>query len=150
MGSIPYQAGAVPASDDDIAIIGFSLKLPGEATSADNFWDMLLAGRSAASEFPANRLNLKGHYHPDKSRLDQMPLRGGYFLSGDVDRFDAPFFSISPAEAACMEPQQRHMLETCYRALENGMFLSRGNSLLWFPHRYSSDPWSGPETDCPF
>ncbi|KAG8162931.1 hypothetical protein KVR01_007409 [Diaporthe batatas] len=96
MGSIPYPAGDVPAADDDIAIIGFSLKLPGEATSAENFWNMLLAGRSAASEFPANRLNLN-----------------------DIDRFDAPFFSISPAEAACMEPQQRHMLETSYRALEN-------------------------------
>lgn len=115
--------GAIGATlDDDIAIIGFSLKFPGEATSAERFWEMLLAGRSAASDFPANRLNLKGHYHPDKSRLDQMPLRGGYFLEEEIDRFDAPFFSISPQEAACMEPQQRYMLETSYRALENGMF----------------------------
>ena len=33
------------------------------------------------------------------------------------------FFSITPAEAACMDPQQRLVLETCYYALENGGFL---------------------------
>lgn len=115
---------------DDIAIIGFSLRLPGEATSPENFWDMLQAGRSASGEFPPDRVNLAGHYHPDASRLDQMPLRGGYFLRDRIDRFDAPFFSISPAEAACMEPQQRGMLETSYRALENGRLFGR-------PHPYS-------------
>ncbi|KAJ0124651.1 hypothetical protein J7T55_005991 [Diaporthe amygdali] len=122
------------AYDGDVAIVGFSLKLPGEATSPEKFWDMLQAGRTAASEFPPDRINLEGHYHPDKSRLDQMPLRGGYFLSEKIDRFDAPFFSISPAEAACMEPQQRHMLETCYRALENvhtGSFTDDYRSVLF-------------------
>ena len=34
--------------------------------------------------------------------------------------FDAPFFSITPEEAACLDPQQRGMLEISYRALENG------------------------------
>lgn len=114
----PQCPAAGPSLEaDDIAIIGFSLRLPGEATSPEKFWGMLRAGRSASGEFPPDRVNLAGHYHPDTSRLDQMPLRGGYFLRDKIDRFDAPFFSISPAEAACMEPQQRGMLETSYRAL---------------------------------
>lgn len=41
-------------------------------------------------------------------------------MSGELGAFDAPFFSISPAEAAAMDPQQRGMLETAYHALENG------------------------------
>lgn len=49
-----------------------------------------------------------------------MNCRGGNFLTGDLAAFDAPFFSISPAEAACIDPQQRILLETSYRALENG------------------------------
>lgn len=48
-----------------------------------------------------------------------MPVRGGHFVEEKIDQFDAPFFSITPAEAECMEPQQRGILETSYRALEN-------------------------------
>lgn len=33
--------------------------------------------------------------------------------------FDAPFFSITPAEAGGMDPQQRGLLENAYRAFEN-------------------------------
>lgn len=46
--------------------------------------------------------------------------RGGHFIADDPARFDAPFFSIQPAEAECMDPQQRFLLETSYHALENG------------------------------
>ena len=47
-------------------------------------------------------------------------MRGAHFLEEDIAVFDAPFFSITPAEAASMDPQQRGLLETTYRALENG------------------------------
>lgn len=50
-----------------------------------------------------------------------MPLRKAHFIADDIATFDAPFFSISAAEAAGMDPQQRHLLEVTYRALENGM-----------------------------
>ena len=49
-----------------------------------------------------------------------MPLRGGNFIQENIAAFDAPFFSISAAEAAGMDPQQRGLLETTYWALENG------------------------------
>lgn len=50
----------------------------------------------------------------------QLPLRGGHFLKEDIGKFDAPFFSISATEASGMDPQHRLLLETTYRALENG------------------------------
>lgn len=43
-------------------------------------------------------------------------------MSEDLGAFDGPFFSITPAEAADMDPMQRGLLETTYRALENGIF----------------------------
>lgn len=49
-----------------------------------------------------------------------MPVRGGHFLSQDISTFDAPFFSITPAEAEAMDPLQRSLLETAYTAFENG------------------------------
>ena len=49
-----------------------------------------------------------------------MNVRAAHFLREDITTFDAPFFSITPPEAACMDPQQRGLLETVYRAFENG------------------------------
>ena len=54
-----------------------------------------------------------------------MPVRGGHFLKENLAAFDAPFFSIASAEAASMDPQQRGLLETTYRALENGISSKR-------------------------
>ena len=40
----------------------------------------------------------------------------GGFITG-AQRFDAPAFGISPAEAGAMDPQQRLLLELGYEAL---------------------------------
>ncbi len=47
-------------------------------------------------------------------------MNKGHFLKDDIAAFDAPFFSITPPEAAGMDPQQRGLLENAYRAMENG------------------------------
>jgi acyl transferase domain-containing protein len=41
-------------------------------------------------------------------------------MTKDISTFDSDFFSISAKEAASLDPQQRGLLETTYRALENG------------------------------
>ncbi|RHZ54154.1 type I polyketide synthase [Aspergillus thermomutatus] len=102
-----------------LAVVGFSFKFPEDATSSDSFWQMLLEGRCVSTEFPADRMNIDAHYHPDRNRLDSVSMRGGHFLKEKLDPFDAPFFAMSAAEAEAMDPQQRMVLETVYRALEN-------------------------------
>ena len=54
----------------------------------------------------------------------QIKAKGGHFIQDDVAAFDAPFFSITPNEASCMDPMQRWLLETTYKALEDGGFHS--------------------------
>ncbi|KAK6958414.1 hypothetical protein Daesc_001214 [Daldinia eschscholtzii] len=92
-----------------IAIIGMSFQFPDDATSAESFWSMMMEGRCASRDFPADRLGGSALYHPDPSRGDS-----------ELGAFDAPFFSISASEAEAMDPQSRALLETTYRALENG------------------------------
>ncbi|PQE15785.1 polyketide synthase protein [Rutstroemia sp. NJR-2017a BBW] len=88
------------------AIVGLAFEFPQDATSVEAFWQMLCGGRSASTEFPTNRLNIDAFYHPDDNRPSSIPLRCGNFVTEDLASFDAPFFSITPAEAACMDPQQ--------------------------------------------
>lgn len=95
----------------------------------------------------ADRFNIDGFYHPNASRNDtvrtplqctsycycyigawgdeltaigQINCRGGHSLKEKVAAFDAPFFSMNPSEVESLDPQQQGLLETSYRAFENG------------------------------
>ncbi|KAI3317739.1 ketoacyl-synt-domain-containing protein [Xylariaceae sp. AK1471] len=102
-----------------IAVIGMSFQLPGGATSPESLWSMMLERRCASTDFPVNRLGGSAFHHPDRTRGDSVPLKGGHFIQQEIGAFDAPFFSISASEAEGMDPQSRSLLETTYRALEN-------------------------------
>ncbi|KAI1211883.1 lovastatin nonaketide synthase [Annulohypoxylon truncatum] len=102
-----------------LAIVGLAFEFPGGAASEERFWQMLCSGECASADFPQSRLNIDAFYHPEEGRPSSIPLRGGHFLDEDLGAFDAPFFSITPGEAMCMDPQHRRMLEAAYHALED-------------------------------
>ncbi|CAI6335394.1 unnamed protein product [Periconia digitata] len=122
--SSPINNGT-PANDT-IAIVGFSLRLPGDATSTDAFWKMLMEGRTTDSEFPTDRISHKAHHCTDPSVMGTIRSQHGSFLQDDIAAFDSQFFGYSEQEVMAMDPQQRILLETTYHALENaGMPLDR-------------------------
>ena len=47
---------------EPLAVIGFSLKFPQEATSAASFWRMLEERRCAMTEWPTDRISLDSFY----------------------------------------------------------------------------------------
>lgn len=53
---------------EPVAVVGLSFGFPGEATSSDEFWELLMTGRGTATEFPNNRMNISSMYHPDQGR----------------------------------------------------------------------------------
>ncbi|MCW2306576.1 SDR family NAD(P)-dependent oxidoreductase [Rhodobium gokarnense] len=111
--AVKTQRPQAVSSNEKIAIVGMAGRFP-ESPDVETFFDNLLAGRDLTSDLPLER------YSPTcRARLDAAGFtkRGG-FLS-DIDRFDAAFFRISPAEAERMDPQQRLLLETAWRALED-------------------------------
>ncbi|KAF2847520.1 polyketide synthase-like protein [Plenodomus tracheiphilus IPT5] len=102
-----------------IAVIGLGCRFPSDVTSGEKFWELLVSKKSARAEVPTERFNVDAFYHPDGDRYGTANVRGGHYLTEDVSLFDAPFFSISPAEAMAMDPMQRLLLEVTYEALEN-------------------------------
>ncbi|MFD4764542.1 SDR family NAD(P)-dependent oxidoreductase, partial [Streptomyces sp. NPDC058439] len=134
MPAAPPKTSAQPApADDPIAIVGMSCRYPGDADSADRFWQLLLGGTDAMTAFPADR-------GWEQSIADaRFALRGGFL--GTATRFDAGLFGISPHEALAMDPQQRLALEAVWEAFEDagidsttlwgrpaGVFLGAGSS----------------------
>ena len=60
--------------DVPVAVIGFSVNFPQQATSSAAFWRMLVEGRSARSVVPPERFNINSFYHPDEDRHDTVSV----------------------------------------------------------------------------
>jgi hypothetical protein len=63
-----WERNKIKSTMDDIAIVGVGLRFPGEAKSPDALWEVLEQGRSQWTEFPKDRLNINGYYHPGGER----------------------------------------------------------------------------------
>ncbi|MEK8034747.1 beta-ketoacyl synthase N-terminal-like domain-containing protein [Ideonella sp. DXS29W] len=110
-------APVLPASQDGIAIIGISLRVPG-AADRDAFWRNLEGGVESVGEIPPERWNAEAWYDADISTPGKSNSKWGGFLR-DVDQFEPLFFHLSPKDAAAMDPQQRLCLMESWRALED-------------------------------
>ncbi|MBN3728983.1 beta-ketoacyl synthase N-terminal-like domain-containing protein, partial [Burkholderia sp. Ac-20379] len=107
------QSGEPSGADTRIAIVGMAARLPG-AEDAEAFFAHLCAGRDLVGPLPLERY---GEAYRARLLAAGFPMQGGFI--DDIDRFDAAHFRISPKEAERLDPQQRLMLETAWRALED-------------------------------
>lgn len=99
---------------EEIAVIGLSCRFPHSPTPK-KFWDNLFHGKELITYFSDEELLLEGG-DPSLFRLPTYVKAKG--MLENIDRFDAAFFGYSGREAACMDPQQRIMLECAWEALE--------------------------------
>ena len=110
------QSAAQSQREPLIAIVGMACRFPG-AGDLEAFWHLLEAGGNAVTEgVPGSGVGRVGELFGDA--VESEACRFGAFVEG-IDQFDAPFFRISPIEAQLLDPQQRLMLETSWRALED-------------------------------
>ena len=102
-------------TDLDIAVVGMAARFGG-AEDVQAFWDMLVEGREAVRDIePASFLAAGGReaeLHAPDLVLRRAAIDG-------IDRFDAEYFGVSPADAQTMDPQHRLFLEAAHRALEH-------------------------------
>ncbi|KAK2007214.1 polyketide synthase [Colletotrichum eremochloae] len=104
---------------EPIAVIGLDAKLPCDGDTVEKFFQFLVDGRSARKPVPSDRYNAEAFWHPDNHRDGVIGGKEGHFMEANVKAFDAPFFAMTPAEAANLDPQQRMLLECVYTAMEN-------------------------------
>ncbi|PPJ56297.1 hypothetical protein CBER1_00664 [Cercospora berteroae] len=103
-----------------IAVTGMACKFPG-ADSVDEFWSLLLEKRSTLSKMPAERFKAG-----TSSRSNDDIKFWGNFIS-DIDAWDNKFFRKSAREALSTDPQQRHLLQVTYQALQDSGYFSNAS-----------------------
>ncbi|WP_426576115.1 SDR family NAD(P)-dependent oxidoreductase [Xenorhabdus stockiae] len=101
---------------DKIAIVGISCRFPG-CYNQEAFWKLYQEKKSAIAEIPEFRWAVSQHYSPYFEKNKSISRWAG--LVENFDRFDAPYFNITPREAELMDPQQRISLELAVECLED-------------------------------
>ncbi len=113
------KAEVVTKTDlEPIALVGIGCRFPGNINGPDELWQGLKEGIDAITDIPGDRWNNDVFYDPDPNKAGKIKSKKGGFLK-DIDKFDADFFGVFPAEASRIDPQQRFLLEVTYEALED-------------------------------
>jgi len=102
-------------TDLDIAVVGMAARFGG-AEDVQAFWDMLADGREAVRDIEPESFLAAGGREAELHAPDLVLRRAA--IDG-IDRFDAEYFGVSPADAQTMDPQHRLFLEAAHRALEH-------------------------------
>ncbi|APQ58348.1 Polyketide synthase PksL [Paenibacillus polymyxa] len=122
-----FENEAKTVKVDDIAVVGMACRFPG-ANGTDEFWDNLVNSMDAVRDFPESRKADVDQpirdYFKGKRYAPEIKYRRGAYLD-HIDRFDAEYFNITPAEARCMDPLQRIFLEVTWEALEDAGYAEK-------------------------
>lgn len=111
-------AAAAPEEGGAVALVGMALRVPGEPATLDDFWAQLARGHDAIGPLPDDRWDHHAVFDPDPESPGTTYVNEGGFVERVYD-FDPEFFGIAAREARAMDPQQRIVLETAWRALDH-------------------------------
>lgn len=100
---------------NEIAIIGMAGRFP-QADDIYEYWENIREGKECITVFTRQELEDSGIPVDMLDHENYVRAKGWI---GDIDKFDAGFFGINPAEAELMDPQHRLLLECAWHALEN-------------------------------
>jgi len=111
--------------NDEIAVVGLGCTLP-HADNPDTLWKNLLDKKYSISEMPHSRFDYDLYYDSDRKAEDKTYS----ILAGHVDdfRFDSERFGYTEDKERKLSKSQKMVLQTAYKAVENGGFLGKDDS----------------------
>ncbi|MFW6724745.1 SDR family NAD(P)-dependent oxidoreductase [Streptomyces sp. MAR4 CNY-716] len=115
--AVPVEPPAAPAAQEPVAVVGIAGRFPRSPDLA-TWWRHLRDGTDLVTEVPTDRFDWREVYGDPFRATGTVNSRWGAFCD-QVDRFDAEFFGITPAEAALMDPQARLMLQVAWHTVED-------------------------------
>lgn len=65
----PNGSGGKGPHEDDIAVVGFSFKLPQDVEDVDAFWDVIQNRKNLMTPWPEDRLNAESFVSGKKSKV---------------------------------------------------------------------------------
>ncbi|KAH8749885.1 thiolase-like protein, partial [Diaporthe sp. PMI_573] len=120
-GNQPLEPGSNRAKPNGsgsrgVAVIGVEARMPGSSNSFESFFANLCAGVDGIRDVPYARWDADDFFDPNPTAGGKACYvqRAGFV--DDIEYFDNETFGITPMEAKVMDPSQRVMLETAYRA----------------------------------
>lgn len=105
--------------NEDIAIVGMSNRFPGSSNTPEQFYEFLKSGADGIIDIPKERWDAEKYYSENDEEPGKMYCKKGGFIDAQIEEMDNNFFSISPKEAASIDPHQRLLLELTWEAFEN-------------------------------
>ncbi len=102
---------------EPVAIIGISGIMP-SSKDIDVFWKNLAEGKNLISEIPIERWDWREYYGDPIEEDNKTNIKWGGFME-EIDKFDPLFFNISPRDAEMMDPQERMVVQTTWKAIED-------------------------------
>ncbi|TLD17606.1 uncharacterized protein PgNI_02616 [Pyricularia grisea] len=79
-----------------------------------------IIGMGYAYSTTFNRWKSDVFHHPNnKSRVNTLATKGGYFFREDPYKWNAAFFNITAVKANVLDPKQRIVIKVVYEAFKN-------------------------------
>lgn len=104
---------------DEVAVIGYSCRFPGDANNPEGFWHVLANRLDTVTEIKSDRFDYRNYYSDNPDDEGKMVTKKASFLQDDIKTFDNIHFGLSAIEAASIDPQHRLLLEVSWEAMEN-------------------------------
>ena len=97
-----------------VFVSALGVQLPSGVGSAEDAWRMAACATDVITEVPATRWQVPRSLGPEFDGIVRQAGHGGFVHGAEL--LDNGVFSVSPAEASAMDPQQRMLLERGYEA----------------------------------